>query len=69
MPSQKTSRITFDQAGNIKIDHAGFVGKACETATEKLMAGLGASRSKTELKPEAHQQQTGQQAHQAASKW
>lgn len=48
----KTTVLTFDQAGGIKADATGFVGKACQETTDKLLAGLGAAVKKEERKPE-----------------
>jgi hypothetical protein len=62
----RVHKITFDQAGGIKVDATGYVGKACEEVTSKILAGLAADRSSDKKKNEYHMQETSDQQH---SRW
>lgn len=48
----KKTTITFDQAGGMKVDATGFVGKACAETTAKLLQGLGSETKAETKKPE-----------------
>jgi hypothetical protein len=60
--------LTFDQAGNMKVDATGFVGKACAETTEKLLKGLGAKTVEETKKPEFNQLARGGKV-EAPTRW
>lgn len=55
----KEHTLTFDQAGNVSVDAVGYVGRACEDVTKRLMRGMGADKTSERKKPEFHQAVSG----------
>lgn len=44
--------LTFDQSGGIHVDAKGYTGTVCAETTDKLLAGIGASKKAERKKPE-----------------
>lgn len=63
----KTTTIAFDQAGNMQVDHVGFVGKTCAETTERLIGGLKSTVVDEKKKPEFNQLVTGKAG--GAQRW
>jgi hypothetical protein len=51
----RTTLITFDQNGGMKVDQQGFVGTQCEEATKALIGNIGAEAKREVKKPEYNQ--------------
>ena len=65
----KKHTLTFDQAGNIRVDATGFKGKSCAEVTKKLLAGLDAATKEEHKKPEYNMLDTEASKQVAPSKW
>ena len=64
----KTTLISFDQQGGMKVEQQGFVGKQCEDATAKLIGNIGAAKKKEIRKPE-YEMRAGATNKQSAGRW